>query len=179
MREEFEIKEVKSVENFTIAMGFDNLDIIKNKKNGKYFFYAKQIADGLGLSNPTSMISSADIDDEDKDYLMKQTAKGPRKAAIISIDGVIECVMNSRNKKVKPFKKWIVKDVIRQILEVGYYDSLLDNHKTEFGKSMTRAITNKNLKLDKKEELKNEGMKKIRSGKISEERRIEIINNFR
>lgn len=128
---------------------FRPLSIIRNNKTDAIYFYAKEVAQAIGLTNSTSMLRSSGVLDEDKSTFAKMTARGPQQSVIITEWAMYDCLTNSRKPLAQRFKRWITRDVIPAIRKDGQYNILNANPQTELGKSIIRALSS-NEKVTRK-----------------------------
>jgi prophage antirepressor-like protein len=93
------------------------------------WFFAKDVADVLGIKNSRDAI--ADLD-EDELMSVKTTSTNStdtrlKEFNIISESGFYRLVMRSRKPIAKPFQKWVTKDVLPSIRKTGSYSLNKEN----------------------------------------------------
>jgi prophage antirepressor-like protein len=87
------------------------------------WFFAKDVADVLGIKNVTQAI--ADLDEDELMYVKHRSTNSTdtrlKEFNIISESGFYRLVMRSRKPVAKPFQKWVTKDVLPSIRKTGSY----------------------------------------------------------
>jgi prophage antirepressor-like protein len=185
---------ILGMSKFNADNDFKPLTVIRNNDTGIIYFYAKEVADAIGLTNSTSMLRSSCILDEDKSTFAKMTARGPQQSIIITEWAMYDCLTNSRKPLAQRFKRWITRDVIPAIRRDGQYDMLNVKPQTELGKSIVRAfsgketlavtrenrVTDKKANQDRNKKNSDFNQNELRDTKpLNEKRANEIMSNYR
>jgi prophage antirepressor-like protein len=171
------------------SLGLD-LTVITNNETGESYFFASEIAKKLSHSNASAMLKSAGVDDEDRSKI--KNPKSGQKSVIVNQCGLWACLVNSQKKEARPFKKWLSKSLLPSIMKHGVYDSLISSQKTEIGRGIAEAMTYNPRFQDRRERIldkrtRQSEVRKLDSfnqddlrgvGRINDERRKYIINNF-
>jgi prophage antirepressor-like protein len=88
-------------------------------KDGIPLFRADEVGRVLGLKEIRSSLRN--FDEDEKGVFTVPTRGGPQEVIVLTEDGVIQLLCQSRKDVAKPFRKWICK-VVKAIGETGMYD---------------------------------------------------------
>lgn len=84
------------------------------------WFVAKDVCNILGLTNPRKAVSVLDEEDT-KGVTISDTLGGPQNMNVVNEAGLYELIIRSRKPDAKKFKRWIMHDVIPQVIRTGTY----------------------------------------------------------
>lgn len=92
-------------------------------------FLAKDVAEWIDHSNPSKMISDAELDENETQKHTLTTLTNSYSALFLTEDGLYEVLMQSRKPIAKAFKKE-VKAILKDIRQYGMYvkENLLENN---------------------------------------------------
>jgi len=100
---------------------FNNNEIRKVIDNdNNTWFVAKDICEGLFISNVSDALTKLD-EDEKSDIVLTDTAGRPNKFTIVNESGMYGLTMSSRKKEAREFKKWLRSEVLPSIRKTGSY----------------------------------------------------------
>lgn len=80
--------------------------------DGEWWAVAEDVAKALDYSRSRNMVRM--LDDDEKGAHNVSTLGGVQKVTIISETGIYECILKSKRKEAKEFKRW-VKDVLKEL----------------------------------------------------------------
>lgn len=83
-------------------------------------FMAKDVASWIGHSNPSKMVSDAELDDSEVTMVTLSTLTNSYSAIMLTEDGLYEVLMQSRKPIAKQFKKG-VKEILKSIRRTGEF----------------------------------------------------------
>lgn len=112
-------------------------------------FKAKDVAEWIGHSNASKMVSDAQLDEGDRIIATFNTLTNSYTALMLSEDGLYEVLMQSRKPIAKQFKKGI-KYILKQIRTNGGYISANQSETPE--EIMAKALRIANETLERREE---------------------------
>jgi len=107
-------------------------------------FLAKDVAEILGVQNPTDMIRS--LDESERGVVIIYTLGGPQSVSYLTEDGLYEVLMLSRKPVAKTFKK-VVKQMLREMRQHGF---------TATESTLEKMLTNPDLIIGLAQNLKKE-----------------------
>lgn len=87
--------------------------------NGEPWFIAKDVCQALLIKNSRDAIS--DLDEDEKGVVLTDTLGGKQKMNAVTESGLYELIGQARKPEVKPFKRWIRKEVIPTLRKTGIY----------------------------------------------------------
>lgn len=85
-------------------------------------FKAKDVAEWIEHSNPSKMVSDAELDETEYTTVFLSTLTNSYSALILTEEGLYEVLMQSRKPIAKQFKKG-VKEILKKIRKTGSYSS--------------------------------------------------------
>lgn len=106
------------------TLSFEGHDVRMVLMDDQPWWYAKDVCDVLGLTNPTVVLKGLD---EDERMTLSSTEGhsgkrgGPRSQALINEFGLYSLVLRSRKPAAKAFKRWITHEIIPAIRKTGTY----------------------------------------------------------
>lgn len=101
--------------------GFGSIRI--QVENGEPMFCLSDVCKALGLTNTSSVAMRIDKEDRSKLDLARdnQVVNGNSIAIFVTEMGLYDVILFSDSPKVKPFKRWITKEVLPSIRKTGGY----------------------------------------------------------
>lgn len=85
-------------------------------------FKAKDVAEWIEHSNPSKMVSDAELDETEYTTVFLSTLTNSYSALMLTEEGLYEVLMQSRKPIAKQFKKG-VKEILKKIRKTGSYSS--------------------------------------------------------
>lgn len=85
-------------------------------------FKAKDVAEWIEHSNPSKMVSDAELDETEYTTVFLSTLTNSYSALMLTEDGLYEVLMQSRKPIAKQFKKG-VKEILKKIRKTGSYST--------------------------------------------------------
>ena len=107
-------------------------------------FLAKDVAEILGVQNPTDMIRS--LDESERGVVIIYTLGGPQSVSYLTEDGLYEVLMLSRKPVAKTFKM-VIKQMLREMRQHGF---------TATESTLEKMLTNPDLIIGLAQNLKKE-----------------------
>jgi anti-repressor protein len=86
--------------------------------NGEPWFVAMDVAEILGYSDTNKMTSKLDLDEVQNRQI---SGFGNRGVNLINESGLYSCILTSKKREAKAFKKWLTGEVIPSIRKTGSY----------------------------------------------------------
>lgn len=83
------------------------------------WFVAKDACDVVGISKHRDAV--AQLDDDERASTTVDTPGGPQVMAVVNESGVYALMMISRSPVVKPFRRWVIHEVLPSIRRTGSY----------------------------------------------------------
>jgi prophage antirepressor-like protein len=97
-------------------------------KNDEPWFFARDVAEVLGLSKQAMTDGFSSLDDDELGTVkLNPDNTQTREFKIISESGLYSLIMRSRKPVAKPFQKWVTKDVLPSIRKTGSYSLNKEN----------------------------------------------------
>lgn len=145
---------------------FGTLTSIVNEETGTVMFVGKEVSDNWGHTNLTQAIKSAKLDNteykvidlkkftEFKKQLTTSGLVGQRASNIIMLteSGMYKLVLASNMEKSRPFRNWVMGEVLPSIRKKGYYsiadnktEGLMLHSNTDIQKNNSKLINKKNF----------------------------------
>ena len=113
-------------------------------------FLAKDVANWIDIKNVSQMISSADLDEDEKGIYSIDTLGGLQKLLFLTEDGLYDVLMTSSKRVAKQYKRKI-KQTLKQIRQTGGY--IEKDREREFIENYFPSFTD-NTKLAMVQDLK-------------------------
>lgn len=121
---------------------------------GEVWFIAKDISDVLGFRDTHEMTRI--LDSDEKGDTEVRTLGGKQVMTIINESGMYTCVIRSRKKEAKAFRKWVTGEVLPSIHKHGGYMSNQENMTVEEVMDKSKDFT-KSVIEEKEKELELQG----------------------
>lgn len=106
------------------VFAFDTAAVRTLTIEGEPWFVAGDIANVLGYRNAPDMVRMLDEDEAATHNVRSRSADGvlqDREVTIINESGLYACVLKSRRKEAKVFRKWITSEVLPALRRTGSY----------------------------------------------------------
>lgn len=118
------------------------------------FFVAKDACDVVGISKYRDAV--AQLDEDERMSAVVDTPGGLQCMSVVNEPGVYALMMISRSPQVKPFRRWVMHEVLPTIRQTGSYS--LPTHapdELELAERTVQLIKEKRLALARAEEAEN------------------------
>lgn len=103
----------------------ENTSLRMIERNGDAWFVAKDLSEGLKYTDTQAMTRRCDPDEIDKiktDDMSGLTNRyGNNDITIVSEAGLYNCILGSKKKEAKRFKRWVTHEVLPSIRKTGAY----------------------------------------------------------
>lgn len=88
-------------------------------RHNELWFVAKDVCDVIGISKYRDAV--AQLDEDERASMPVDTPGGPQQMTVISEPGLYSLMMISRSPLVKPFRRWVIHEVLPAIRRTGSY----------------------------------------------------------
>ncbi|WP_068119614.1 BRO-N domain-containing protein [Tropicimonas marinistellae] len=115
----------------------DDTDFRVIDRNGEPWFVMREVANKLGIKNPSDI--SARLDDDEKGVAQIDTPGGKQNVRIINESGLYSAILGSSKPEAKRFKKWITSEVLPSIRKTGSYGGRIPAFIKRFNENWDRV----------------------------------------
>lgn len=91
--------------------------------DGEPLWVGKDVCEAAGIGKYRDAL--VQLDDDERVFLLVDTHGGPQRMVAVTESGLWSLLLISRSPKVKPFKRWLVHEVLPSIRKTGRYDQSL------------------------------------------------------
>lgn len=118
------------------VFSYNGAQIRTVEQNGEPWWVLKDVCDILGTANSRDVVNR--LDDDEKGVGQIDTLGGAQEMTIISESGLYNVILRSDKPEAKPFRKWVIAEVLPSIRRSGGY---ISNTEELIAKTATTVVT--------------------------------------
>ena len=107
-------------------------------EQGEPWWVAKDVCNALEISDVSDAVRRLDDDEKGRDLI--PTLGGPQQMLIVNEPGLYSLILRSDKSEAKPFKRWVIHEILPSLRKTGSYQIYQDNENLSQLKKITFAF---------------------------------------